>query len=105
MHAKPGEPWTVDGLAELSGMSRATFARVFQQALGQAPIHYLADWRMALARDLLREQEATVAEIAVQVGYSSEYAFAAAFRRRHGQPPGRWRRLAPASPPAGLPRH
>jgi AraC-like DNA-binding protein len=105
MHAKPGEPWTVDGLAELSGMSRATFARVFQQALGQAPIRYLADWRMALARDLLRDQQATVAEIAVQVGYSSEYAFAAAFRRRHGQPPGRWRRPAPASPPADLPRH
>jgi transcriptional regulator GlxA family with amidase domain len=73
MHANPGEPWTVDDLAKLSSMSRATFARVFQQVLGQAPMKYLADWRMTLARDLLLDQDTTPAEIASQVGYSSEY--------------------------------
>jgi AraC-like DNA-binding protein len=105
MHAKPAEPWTVDDLAKLSSMSRATFARVFQQALGQAPMKYLADWRMTLARDLLLDQDTTLAEIASQVGYSSEYAFATAFRRHHGQPPGRWRQQAAMSTPAGIPGH
>jgi AraC-like DNA-binding protein len=91
MHASAGEPWTVDDLARLSNMSRATFARVFQQALGQAPMKYLSDWRMTLARDLLLAQDTTLAEIASRAGYSSVYAFATAFRRYHGEPPGRWR--------------
>jgi transcriptional regulator GlxA family with amidase domain len=98
MHADAGEPWTVDELAKLSNMSRATFARVFQQALGQAPLKYLSDWRMTLARDLLLVQETPLAEIASRVGYSSVYAFATAFRRHHGEPPGRWRqRQAPGT--------
>ena len=105
MHGKPAEPWTVDGLATLSSMSRPTFARIFRQALGQAPMKYLADWRMALARDLLLDQDRTLAEIASQVGYSSEYALATAFRRHHGQPPGRWRRQAALTTTAGIPGH
>ena len=91
MHANAGQPWTVDELAKLANMSRATFARVFQQALGQAPMKYLSDWRMTLARDLLLVQDTTLAEIAGRVGYSSVYAFATAFRRHHGESPGRWR--------------
>jgi transcriptional regulator GlxA family with amidase domain len=91
MHANAGQPWTVDELAKLANMSRATFARVFQQALGQTPMRYLSDWRMTLARDLLLVQDTTLAEIAGRVGYSSVYAFATAFHRHHGEPPGRWR--------------
>ena len=52
---------------------------------------YLVDWRMTLARDLLLTQNLPMTEIADRIGYSSPYAFAAAFRRQHGQPPGRWR--------------
>ena len=58
------------------------------------PVRYLADWRMTLARDLLLYQDTTLTDIAERVGYSSLYAFATAFRRHHGQPPGRWRRQA-----------
>jgi AraC-like DNA-binding protein len=105
MHASPAKPWTVDDLARLCNMSRATFARVFQQALGQAPMQYLADWRMTLARDLLLAQEATLDEIAAQAGYSSVYAFATAFRRHHGEPPRRWQEHALAATPATDPAH
>ncbi|MFB7453436.1 MULTISPECIES: helix-turn-helix domain-containing protein [unclassified Streptomyces] len=46
---------------------------------------------MALARDPLRTGELGMAGIARSVGYSSPYAFATAFRRHHGEPPGAWR--------------
>lgn len=91
MHADAAHPWTVPELAAVSGLSRAAFARSFQQALGQAPMQYLTDWRMTLARDHLRTGELTLAQIAARTGYASPYAFAAAFRRHHGQPPGQWR--------------
>ncbi len=47
--------------------------------------------RMTLARDQLRTGESTLAQIAARTGYASPYAFAAAFRRHHGRPPGQWR--------------
>jgi AraC-like DNA-binding protein len=92
IHNDPAHPWAVPELASMSGLSRATFARLFQRVLGQAPMQYLTDWRMTLARDLLRNDEATLAQIAGRVGYASPYAFGAAFQRHHGLPPGRWRR-------------
>ncbi|MFD5510438.1 AraC family transcriptional regulator [Streptomyces sp. NPDC127051] len=92
MHDDATHPWTVPELASLSGLSRAAFARSFQRALGQAPMQYLTDWRMTLARDYLRAGQPTLADVAERTGYGSPYAFAAAFRRHHGQPPGVWRR-------------
>jgi AraC-like DNA-binding protein len=101
IHTKAEHPWTVTELARLSGMSRASFARVFQDGLGQAPMQYLTNWRMAIARDLLLTSDATLADIAERTGYSSAYAFATAFRRHHNTPPGQWRQrhvqMAPSS--------
>jgi len=91
MHGDNSKSWTVDELAKLSNMSRATFARVFQEVLGHTPMRYLTDWRMTVARDLLRTQDLPLTQVAEQVGYSSPYAFSTAFRRHHGQPPGQWR--------------
>jgi transcriptional regulator GlxA family with amidase domain len=91
MHEDAGHPWSVPELAAISGLSRAAFARTFRDALGQTPMQYLTDWRMALARDHLRTGELGMTPIARAVGYGSPYAFAAAFRRHHGEPPGTWR--------------
>jgi AraC-like DNA-binding protein len=91
VHEDAGRPWSVPELAKISGLSRAAFARTFGDALGQTPMQYLTDWRMTLARDYLRNGELVLAKIADLVGYGSPYAFAAAFRRHHGCPPGAWR--------------
>jgi AraC-like DNA-binding protein len=91
MHENAARPWTVPELAAVSGLSRAAFARAFREALGQAPMQYLTEWRMTLARDHLRADDSTLARIAEAVGYGSPFAFAAAFRRHHGTAPGAWR--------------
>jgi AraC-like DNA-binding protein len=91
MHENAAHPWTVPELAALSGLSRAAFARAFRDALGQAPVQYLTEWRMTLARDHLRAGDLGLTEIADAIGYGSPFAFAAAFRRHHGEPPGTWR--------------
>jgi transcriptional regulator GlxA family with amidase domain len=91
MHENAARPWTVPELAAVSGLSRAAFARAFHQALGQAPMQYLTEWRMTLARDYLRASDLSLAQIADATGYGSPFAFAAAFRRHHADPPGTWR--------------
>ena len=102
MHGETGKSWTVDELAKISNMSRATFARAFQEVLGDTPMRYLTDWRMTVARDLLRTQDITMIEVAERVGYSSIYAFATAFRRHHGLPPGQWRQSVQDLPETAL---
>jgi AraC-like DNA-binding protein len=91
VHAEPGHPWTVAELAEEAALSRSAFARQFTELVGLAPLAYLNDWRMALARERLRDTEARLAAIATSLGYASEFSFAAAFKRHHGVAPGRWR--------------
>ena len=96
LHADPSHPWTVGELADEASLSRAAFARRFTERLGVAPLSYLVDWRMALARERLRDTDEGLAAIAQSVGYASEFSFAAAFKRHHGTAPGRWRAAARA---------
>jgi AraC-like DNA-binding protein len=94
IHTHPGQGWTLDTLAAATGTPRATLTRHFAALTGQSPIAYLTAWRMALAARMLREQRSTLRQIAQQVGYDSEFAFARAFKRATGQAPGRYRKEA-----------
>ncbi|MEV4121615.1 AraC family transcriptional regulator [Micromonospora sp. NPDC049645] len=87
LHNNPAKPWTVASLAAQTGVSRATLARRFTALVGEPPMAYLTEWRLALAADLLRERDATVGAVAHQVGYGSPFALSTAFKRRRGVSP------------------
>jgi AraC-like DNA-binding protein len=90
LHGEPREPWTVEGLARLVGLSRSMLAEKFTEMVGQPPMQYLALWRMQLASRLLAEG-GRIAEVAGAVGYESEAAFSRAFKKLVGQAPATWR--------------
>ncbi|WP_328940328.1 AraC family transcriptional regulator [Streptomyces sp. NBC_00250] len=92
IHRDPAAPWTVAKLAAEAGLSRAPFARRFAMLIGQPPLGYLTWWRMTTAARLLRTSDAPLRSIAAQAGYTSEFAFAHAFKRTHGTAPGVYRR-------------
>ncbi len=92
VHHRPHEPWTVDALARLCGLSRSTFAVRFTACVGQPPLRYLTWWRMTRAAAMLRADDQPLTRVAAAVGYSSEFAFGKAFRREVGVPPGVYRR-------------
>lgn len=92
MHARPERRWTVAELARESALSRSGFHERFQRAVGMVPMEYLQAWRLALAKALLRKREASVGDIARQVGYRSSSAFSVAFTREVGVPPARFAR-------------
>ncbi|RAY15527.1 AraC family transcriptional regulator [Actinomadura craniellae] len=87
MHGDPARQWTVANLASAAGVSRAALARRFTALVGEPPMAYLTGWRLALAADLLREPDATIASVARQVGYGSPFALSAAFKRERGISP------------------
>ncbi|QBJ16767.1 AraC family transcriptional regulator (plasmid) [Agrobacterium sp. 33MFTa1.1] len=89
MHAEPGRNWRVADLASASGLSRSQFAERFARIVGEPPLEYLTRWRMTLAREALRDRTATIAKVANDVGYGSEAAFGAAFKRVYGTSPRR----------------
>jgi AraC-like DNA-binding protein len=94
LHRRPDRAWSLRGLASEVHVSRSTLARRFVALLGVAPLTYLARWRMEVAARALRDSDATVATIAHNVGYASEFAFTRAFTRMRGMPPGRYRASA-----------
>ena len=90
LHSDPAHPWTVEKLARETGVSRSGLALRFSELTGESPMHYLAAWRMHLARQILRENRFAIPEVAARVGYNSEAAFNRAFKRSAGAPPGVW---------------
>lgn len=98
LHRRPGHSWTVEELAEEAGLSRSSLAERFTRSLGRSPMSYLFDWRMEIAAAGLRDGTRSVIDLATDLGYESESAFHRAFKRRFGEPPGRYRRQQRISP-------
>jgi len=101
IHERPGEAWTLERLGENAALSRSVLAERFTHFIGQAPMQYLAQWRMQIAAGKLRDTDAKVVDIALGVGYENEPAFSRAFRRAVGESPGAWRRAHRASVSGG----
>jgi AraC-like DNA-binding protein len=97
LHEDPARDWTLEALAQEAALSRSAFAERFTQFVGQPPMQYLAQWRMQLATNYLRNGSESVAAIAGRVGYESEASFSRAFKKLVGVPPSEWRgRVHPA---------
>lgn len=92
MQARPTERWTVAALARAAGLSRAAFARRFLAELGVPPLRHLTELRMRRAATRLAGSDESLAVIAAEVGYDSEFAFSRAFKRHMGAAPGTFRR-------------
>ncbi|GGW86588.1 AraC family transcriptional regulator [Streptomyces caelestis] len=101
IHRRTGYPWTVQKLAHHVGMSRTAFARRFTRTVGQAPMAYMTWWRLSTAARMLRDGDDPLATVAQQIGYTSEFAFANAFKRAYGVAPGRYRRAQREPQPTG----
>jgi AraC-like DNA-binding protein len=91
IHQEPTESWTVQTLADRATISRAALARKFTAVVGRSPLGYLTWWRMVMACRQLTSSDAPLRTIAQASGYTSEYAFAKAFKREIGVPPGSYR--------------
>jgi AraC-like DNA-binding protein len=90
----PTRRWTVASLANAIGMSRSAFAARFTELVGKPVMHYVTQWKMHAAHLSLRQESASVGELAQRLGYSTEAAFSRAFKRVTGLSPGAVKRDA-----------
>lgn len=93
----PGRSWTIEKLASMAAMSRATYARRFQALAGCGVAEFVLRLRIMQACAWLAEGQ-SIAGVAEAVGYGSEAAFVTAFKRVTGQTPARWRRADSQAP-------
>ncbi len=87
IHSEPEKNWQLNELAEIAGMSRASFARKFNESTGTTPLSYLTHWRMQIASRALRLSREPIKQIAFRLGYAAESTFSTVFKRVYGVSP------------------
>lgn len=93
VHAEPGRAWSLEALAQEAGMSRSRFAARFSAVLGLPPMAYLTQWRVGVAKGMLRKGR-PVKQVATELGYSRASAFGRVFGQTVGLTPLAWVRSA-----------
>ena len=90
-------PWSLDEIATAAKVSESHLGALFAAHCGCGPLHYLQQRRLQRACWLLDNPYLRIHEVAAACGYEDVNYFVRLFRRRFGQPPGRWRasRLTP----------
>lgn len=81
------KPINLDELASIARMSRRSFLRAFQAAVGESPIAYLIQLRVNRAATLLRQNQKSVTDIAFDVGFTDSNYFTRQFRKQIGVSP------------------
>ncbi len=84
---KPGVPYSVESLAALVGMSRASFAERFTQVFEQPPMDFVQRVRLRIAARLLTSTDLPVKVVASTIGYASRSSFSRAFEAVYGVAP------------------
>lgn len=90
----PALPWTLDAWASRVGASARTLARKFVLETGLTYAQWRTQCRLLVAHTQLAEG-VSVTAAAHAVGYASDSAFIAMYRRVYGEPPGRRSRVKP----------
>ena len=85
--------YTVRDLQRELNYSSAHLNRLFREYFGVSPNEYLQEHKFCYARNLLRNTDMSVSEIAYAIGYSNLSHFFGQFKRRYGVTPGEWRKL------------
>jgi AraC-like DNA-binding protein len=93
----PAMPCTLDELAKLAGVSASHLGALFTAETGGGPLRYVQRRRLERAAWLLENPYLRVHEVAAACGYEDVNYFVRLFRREHGAPPGRWRKVRPTT--------
>jgi AraC family transcriptional regulator len=81
----------LENLAQLLGMSQFHFSRLFKQSLGSSPYQYLIQQRVERAKQLLKQTDRAIVEIALACGFNSHSHLSKTFRQIIGVTPKAYR--------------
>ncbi len=82
---------TVEDMANICGLNRSYFGKMFREATGFSPQEFIIHVRMSKASELLKSTEKTIGEISALVGYPNQLHFSRAFKNKYGVSPKNYR--------------
>lgn len=82
---------TLQDIADHALVSKRECIRCFETSIGKTPFEYLVEYRIEAAEKMLRNTTVTIAEIALQAGFSSSAYFSKIFKQKCGQTPREYR--------------
>ena len=82
---------SVEDIADVCGLNRSYFGKIFKEALGVPPQEFLLKYRMVKATELLKLTKLSVGDISSAVGYDNQLHFSRAFKSVYGVSPRKWR--------------
>jgi len=87
------DPWTLDAMAEHTGLKRTRFAHYCRKLTNRTPMQFLNDLRVAKAKELIKTaSRRNLTEIGLECGFATSQYFATVFRRVTGKTPREYRR-------------
>lgn len=93
LHDHHAEALTIKKVARILGVSERHLRTKLEEALGQTPHRYLAEYRIDRAKDLITHQELALKDVATRTGFKTVHHFTRTFTQLAGISPGAWRRL------------
>lgn len=82
---------TIEDIANVCGINRSYFGKIFRKSVGKSPQEFLMNYRMAKAAELLKLTTLSIADIGNAVGYENQLHFSRAFKNIYGVSPRAWR--------------
>ncbi|BAE49942.1 AraC-type DNA-binding domain-containing protein [Paramagnetospirillum magneticum AMB-1] len=91
--ADPVSPPSMAEISRMMGVPPRKLNAQFRAIFGMTAFEWLVDWRLIRARDLVMDGGVTIKDIAFSLGYSHVPTFSAAFTRRFGVAPSRFKAM------------
>jgi AraC-like DNA-binding protein len=79
--------WTLQELSNISGYSSSRFSSLYWERYGFSPIEQLISMRIQAAKDLLKNSNKSITDIAEETGFSSIHYFSRKFKAATGMTP------------------
>ena len=86
------EDFSVQSLSEMMAMDRTVLYRRMQAVTGMPPSVYIKQIRLNVAKQLLRETDMAISDIAYKIGFSTVKYFSTTFKEAVGMLPGDYRK-------------
>lgn len=85
-------PVKISGIARYIGIDRSYLYKLMMEELQMAPQQYLIEYRLNRAKEMLKNDQMTVTEIAYSCGFKDAPSFCRHFKKRNGITPKQYRR-------------
>ena len=83
---------SVEDIANVCGLNRSYFGKIFKNGTGKSPQEFLLNYRMTKAAELLKLTKLSIGDIGNAVGYPNQLHFSRAFKNIYGVSPREWRK-------------